>query len=70
MEVQDSLFGSVLEGVLPTTDEAEAFSGAQVAILLGGFPRRPGMERRDLIGKNAVIMKVIVVSTKRANCPP
>lgn len=30
----------------------------QVAILLGGFPRRPGMERGDLIGKNAGIMKV------------
>lgn len=31
----------------------------QVAILLGGFPRRPGMERGDLIEKNAGIMKVI-----------
>ncbi|CAM9724835.1 unnamed protein product [Ascophyllum nodosum] len=57
MEVQDSLFSTILVGVTATTDEAEAFSGAQVAILLGGFPRRPGMERGDLIGKNAGIMK-------------
>nr|AIT70173.1 malate dehydrogenase [Sargassum horneri] len=57
MEVQDSLFSTALEGVLATTNEIEAFTGAQVAILLGGFPRRPGMERWDLIGKNAGIMK-------------
>nr|AIT70169.1 malate dehydrogenase [Colpomenia sinuosa] len=57
MEVQDSLFLSVLDGIIATTDEAKAFEGAQVAILLGGFPRRPGMERGDLIGKNAGIMK-------------
>nr|AIT70161.1 malate dehydrogenase [Scytosiphon lomentaria] len=57
MEIQDSLFLTVLDGVVATTDEAKAFEGAQVAILLGGFPRRPGMERGDLIGKNAGIMK-------------
>ncbi|CAM9294805.1 unnamed protein product [Ectocarpus sp. 4 AP-2014] len=57
MEVQDSLFSTALDGILATTDEAKAFDGAQVAILLGGFPRRPGMERGDLIEKNAGIMK-------------
>eukprot|EP00904_Undaria_pinnatifida_P010944 jgi/Undpi1/6980/HiC_scaffold_21.g09454.m1 len=57
MEIQDSLFSTVLDGVLATTDEGKAFEGAEVAILLGGFPRRPGMERGDLIGKNAGIMK-------------
>ncbi|CAN0531976.1 unnamed protein product [Scytosiphon promiscuus] len=30
MEVQDSLFSTVLDGVLATTDEAQAFDGAQV----------------------------------------
>lgn len=30
MEVQDSLFSSVLEGVFATTDVAQAFDGAQV----------------------------------------
>lgn len=30
MEIQDSLFSTVLDGVLATTDEAKAFEGAQV----------------------------------------
>ena len=30
MEVQDSLFSTVLDGVLATTDEGKAFDGAQV----------------------------------------
>jgi malate/lactate dehydrogenase len=29
---------------------------ADVAILLGGFPRLPGMLRKDLIAKNVAIM--------------
>nr|AIT70174.1 malate dehydrogenase [Saccharina japonica]AIW62923.1 malate dehydrogenase 1 [Saccharina japonica] len=68
MEVQDSLFSTVLDGVLATTDEAQAFDGAQVAILLGGFPRRPGMERGDLIGKNASIMKRMGEALERYAC--
>nr|AIT70166.1 malate dehydrogenase [Dictyopteris undulata] len=57
MEIQDSLFPTALEGVLGTTDEVRAFEGAQVAILLGGFPRKPGMERGQLMAKNVGIMK-------------
>ncbi|CAM9216611.1 unnamed protein product [Discosporangium mesarthrocarpum] len=56
MELQDSLLSNV-EGVFATTDELEAFDGAQVAILLGGFPRKPGMERGDLIEMNVAIMQ-------------
>ena len=41
---------------------AVAFSGADVAILLGGFPRMKGMERRDLLSKNIDIMRAQVLS--------
>lgn len=30
MEIQDSLFSTVLDGVLATTDEGKAFEGAEV----------------------------------------
>ncbi|CAM9321253.1 unnamed protein product [Pylaiella littoralis] len=68
MEIQDSMYSAALDGVLATTDEATAFEGAQVAILLGGFPRRPGMERGDLIGKNAGIMKRMGEALERYAC--
>ncbi|CAN0109871.1 unnamed protein product, partial [Ectocarpus fasciculatus] len=42
--------------VVATSDPEVAFKGANVAVLLGGFPRLPGMERRDLIAKNVPIM--------------
>lgn len=36
----------------------EAFRGCDVAILVGAMPRREGMERRDLLEKNAKIFQV------------
>ena len=38
------------------TDKAEeALKGADVAVFVGGFPRKQGMERKDLIGLNTKI---------------
>jgi len=42
--------------VFTTTHADLAFDRTDVAILLGGFPRKPGMERKDLISQNAAIM--------------
>eukprot|EP00953_Heterococcus_sp_UTEX-ZZ885_P015489 8722-Heterococcus_DN1.PRE.2 len=56
MELQDSAY-ELVQSVMATTDTAAAFQGVQVAILLGGFPRKEGMERRDLIEKNVRIMR-------------
>jgi malate/lactate dehydrogenase len=56
MELEDSAFDLVLS-VVVTTDLRVGFSGVQYAILLGGFPRKQGMERKDLIAKNVKIMK-------------
>jgi malate dehydrogenase len=50
MELQDSAY-ELVQSVMATTDTAAAFQGVHVAILLGGFPRKEGMERRDLIEK-------------------
>ena len=44
--------------VVLSTDANEAFKDIDFAILLGGFPRKEGMERKDLIAKNVAIFKV------------
>jgi len=54
MEIQDSVF-PLLDGYISTTDLKEAFTGVDVAILVGGFPRLAGMERKDLLAKNSPI---------------
>src|SRR5262249_25055380 len=41
-----------------TDDPNKAFSGCNWAILVGGFPRKAGMERKDLLSKNAEIYQV------------
>ena len=40
-----------------TSSYEEAFKDSEAVILLGGFPRRPGMERVDLIHKNTSIFR-------------
>lgn len=50
--------GDALVEVVLSTDANEAFKDIDFAILLGGFPRKEGMERKDLIAKNVAIFKV------------
>jgi len=52
LEIDDSNY-SLLHELICTTNPEEAFKNAEVAILIGGFPRLPGMERKDLLLKNA-----------------
>lgn len=54
MELEDCAF-PLLSGLVATTDPAIAFKGVQVALLIGSFPRQKGMERKDLLAKNAAI---------------
>lgn len=54
MEIVDCAFPCVA-GIKCTTDYQEAFTGADVAFLIGARPRGPGMERSDLLKLNAAI---------------
>jgi malate dehydrogenase len=54
MELDDCAFGT-LAGVVATDDPAQAFDGADYALLVGARPRGPGMERKDLLEANARI---------------
>ncbi|KAL9649767.1 hypothetical protein ABK040_009582 [Willaertia magna] len=57
MEITDSAY-PLVENVVATADTKEAFTDIDVCIMVGAFPRREGMERKDLLEKNASIFKV------------
>ncbi|KAL7529509.1 hypothetical protein ACHAXR_003006 [Thalassiosira sp. AJA248-18] len=54
MELLDCAFPNLTD-VICTTDPLIAFDGANVIILVGGFPRKKGMARKDLIQANTTI---------------
>jgi len=54
MELEDCGFPT-LKGVVATSDEKTAFTDVDYIIFVGAFPRKDGMERKDLIAKNASI---------------
>jgi len=57
MELKDCAF-PVLADVTATATPEKAFEGCDYALLVGAFPRGPGMERKDLLTKNAEIFSV------------
>ena len=54
MELEDCAYPNLVN-VVCTTDPLVAFDNANVCILVGGFPRKKGMARKDLIQKNTSI---------------
>jgi len=54
MELEDCAF-PLLAGMTGSADPKVAFKDAGVALLVGAKPRGPGMERKDLLMKNAKI---------------
>lgn len=54
MELEDLAY-PLLAGVVGTDDPALAFKGADYAVFLGAFPRKEGMERKDVMAKNVGI---------------
>ena len=57
MELDDCAF-PLLAGMVGTDDPEVAFKDADIALLVGAMPRGPGMERKDLLLKNAEIFTV------------
>jgi len=54
MELEDCAFPLLAEAV-PTASLEEGFRGVNWALLVGSVPRKPGMERKDLLGINGRI---------------
>jgi malate dehydrogenase len=49
-------------------NDYSVISGADVVIVTAGFPRKPGMSRDDLIGKNAEVVATVGQNIKK-HCP-
>ncbi len=56
MELDDCAY-PLLKGVIMGSDPKEVFQGIDVGIFVGGFPRKDGMERKELLEINAKIFK-------------
>lgn len=54
LEITDCAY-PLVESVVATTNEQEAFTGLDAAFLVGAMPRREGMERKDLLAANVKI---------------
>src|SRR5438128_6317383 len=54
MELNDCSFPT-LQDIIVTDDPAKAFQDCNWALLVGSFPRKQGMERKDLLGINGKI---------------
>lgn len=54
MELEDCGFPT-LDSLVLTDDAAQAFKDCNYALLVGSFPRKQGMERKDLLGINGKI---------------
>jgi malate dehydrogenase len=54
MELDDCAF-PLLKGIMPTANVDEGFRGVNWALLIGSVPRKPGMERKDLLNINGKI---------------
>ena len=54
MELEDCAF-ELVDEIVCTADQDEAFSGANWALLVGAVPRKQGMERKDLLSVNGGI---------------
>ena len=54
MELDDCAF-PLLKGIVTTASPDEGFRGVDWALLVGSVPRKPGMERKDLLGINGKI---------------
>ena len=58
MEMYDGNF-PLLQKMMFTTDDAQAFKGADYAILLGAFPKQDGIDKRDIMEKNVMIFRTM-----------
>jgi len=56
MELQDCAY-PLLKDIKYGDDPKEMFKDLDVGLFVGGFPRKQGMERKDLISKNGSIFK-------------
>ncbi|XP_020263547.1 malate dehydrogenase, cytoplasmic-like [Asparagus officinalis] len=67
MELVDAAF-PLLRGILATTDVVEACDGVNIAVMVGGFPRRNGIDR-DTMSKNVSMYKAQASALEKHAAP-
>ena len=68
MELVDAAY-PLVKGIVATVDVDEACKDVDVAVMVGGFPRGPGMERKEVMGKNVAIYKAQASSLEKHAAP-
>ncbi|KAM7276011.1 hypothetical protein ACFE04_017877 [Oxalis oulophora] len=68
MELIDAAF-PLLQDVITTTDVVEACMSVNVAIMVGGFPRKEGADRKDVMSKNVSIYKAQASALEKHAAP-
>lgn len=56
LELADGAY-SLVQDIVLTSEPSVAFKDADIAVLVGSFPRQKNQERKDLLAKNAAIFK-------------
>lgn len=56
LEIQDGAY-PIVESLETGSDPRKMFKDLDVGIFVGGFPRKQGMERKDLLSMNGKIFK-------------
>ncbi|XP_044481267.1 malate dehydrogenase, cytoplasmic-like isoform X2 [Mangifera indica] len=68
MELIDAAF-PLLKGVIATSDVVEACKDVDIAVMVGGFPRKEGMERKEVMSKNVSIYKAQASALEKHAAP-
>ncbi|KAI3967308.1 hypothetical protein MKW92_008115 [Papaver armeniacum] len=61
----EALNGVKIAGVVATTDVVEACKGVDIAVMVGGVPRKEGMERKDVMSENVSIYNLLDPSLRK-----
>lgn len=56
LEIEDCAY-PLVNSVASGSDANEMFKDLDVGVFIGGFPRKQGMERKDLLAMNGKIFK-------------
>lgn len=68
MELQDCAF-PLVKDIVATDDPMKAFDQLDLGVFIGGFPRKDGMERKDLLKINGKIFKTQGYALSKAAKP-
>lgn len=69
MRFLESFPVSYWTGIIATTDVVEACMGVNIAVMVGGFPRKEGMERKDVMSRNVSIYKAQASALEKHAAP-